>query len=209
MSEPRPSLLIDLTLPQFAAKVASSEPAPGGGSVAAYGGALGAALAEMVAGLTVGRERYASAHDTMVEVQSQAARLRGQLLALVDADTAAYTNVMAAYGLPKETSEQKEQRAAAIQDALKHAADIPLAAAEACVQVLNLAALAAQFGNKNASSDAAVAALFAHAALQAAVRNVRINIDGLKDAEFRAVAEARLAGLVAKAESALRRATSE
>jgi methenyltetrahydrofolate cyclohydrolase len=209
MSESRTPLLVDLSLSHFAAKVGSSEPAPGGGSVTAYGGALAAALAEMVAGLTVGRERYASSQETMAEVLAQAGRLRGQLLALVDADTAAYSQVMAAYGLPKETPEQKVERGAAIQEGLKHAVDIPLATAEACVQVLHLAAVAAQFGNQNAASDAAVAALFAHAALQGAIRNVRINLDGIRDAEFRAIAEARLAGLLARGESALRRATGK
>ena len=209
MTEPRPSLLVDLTVSEFSERLASGDPAPGGGSAAALAGALGAGLAAMVARLTIGRPQYDAAQETMRQLEAKAERLRRQLLALVDADTVAYTNVMDAYRLPRETPEQKSERTTAIQEALKHAADIPLATAEACVQVLQMAALAAQQGNKNAGSDAAVAGLLAHAALQGAVRNVRINLGSIKDGAFVTAAEARVAGLVARGEAALRRATGE
>lgn len=204
-----PELLVDLSLREFAAKLASADAAPGGGSASALAGALAAALGGMVAGLTVGRPKYAAHEVEMQAVQTQAERLRGQLLALVDADTAAYENVMAAYQLPKDTDERVVARREAIQEALKHAADIPLATAEACVQVLNLAALAAEHGNPNAASDAAVAGLLAHAGLLGAARNVRINLQQIKDAPFCGAAEARISGLVTNAEAALKRALAE
>lgn len=202
-------LLVDLSLHDFAAKLAAADAAPGGGSAAALAGALGAALAAMVAGLTVGRPKYAEHEAEMQAVQSQGERLRHQLLALVDADTAAYENVMAAYRLRKDTDELAAARREAIQEALQHAADIPLATAEACVQVLNIAALAAEHGNPNAASDAAVAGLLAHAGMLGAARNVRINLQQIKDAQFCGAAEARLSGLVTNAEAALKRALAE
>lgn len=198
--------LVDLSIRAFSERLASSDPAPGGGSASAVAGALAASLAAMVAQLTIGREKYAAHQAEMQQVLAQAERLRGQMLALVDADTAAYRNVMEAYRLPKGDAEQMTARTAAVQEALLHAADIPLAAAEACVQVLNLAAVAAQHGNKNAASDAAVAALLAHAALHGAARNVRINLEQIDDQEFCASAELRLSGVVENGEAALGRA---
>ena len=198
--------LVDLSLRAFTERLASADPAPGGGSAAAAAGALAAGLAAMVARLTIGRAKYADHQDEMARVLAQAERLRGQLLALVDADTAAYQNVMEAYRLPKGDAEQTAARKSAIQEALLHAADIPLAAAEAAVQVLNLAASAAQRGNKNAASDAAVAALLAHAALHGAARNVRINLEMIDDKTFCASAELRLSGLIENGEAALKRA---
>ena len=198
--------LVDLTVRNFVEKLASGDAAPGGGSASALSGSLAAALAGMVARLTVGRPKYAEHEVVMQAVQGQADRLRGQLLALVDADTAAYENVMAAYRMAKGNDAEVTARENAIQEALRHAADIPLATAEACVQVLNIAALAAEHGNPNAASDAAVSGLLAHAALLGAARNVRINLQQLKDAQFCSAAEARLSGLVNNAEAALKRA---
>lgn len=198
--------LVDLSIRAFSERLASADPAPGGGSASAVAGALAAGLAAMVARLTVGRPKYAEHQDEMERVLAQAERLRGQMLALVDADTAAYQNVMEAYRLPKGEGERGAARKAAIQEALLHAADIPLAAAEACVQVLNLAALAVQHGNKNAASDGAVAALLAHAALHGAARNVRINLEQIEDKSFCASAELRLSGVIENGEAALKRA---
>jgi formiminotetrahydrofolate cyclodeaminase len=113
---------------------------------------------------------------------------------------------MAAYRLQKRDDEQKAARESAIQEALRHAADIPLATAEACVQVLGIAAIAAEYGNRNAASDASVAGLLAHAALLGAARNVRINLGLIEDAPFCSAAEARLSGLVGNAEALLGRA---
>ena len=203
----RPSdRLVELSLRDYTQRLASSEPAPGGGSATALAGGLAAALAAMVARLTLGRERYAEHEVEMKMILDQAERLRQQLLALVDADTAAYQDLMAAYGLPKRNEEAIEHRRSAIQEALRHATDIPLATAEASLQVLNLAAQACEHGNKHAAGDAFVAALLAHAAMLGAIHDVRINLQDLRDAEFCASTEARVAGLVANAEVALEHA---
>jgi len=166
-------------------------------------GALGAALAAMVAGLTVGRERYAAHDAEMRSLLEQADALRQELVALMDADTAAYTAVMAAYKLPKDTEAQRAERTAAIQAALRGAADTPLATAAACADVLRLSVQAATHGNRNAASDAAVSALLAHAGLRGAARNVRINLKSIDDEGFCMSAEARVADLLQAGEQAL------
>ena len=198
-----PKRLSDLTIDEFLAAVAADTPAPGGGSVAALAGALGAALAAMVAGLTVGRERYAAHDAEMRSLLAQASALRQELVALMDADTAAYTAVMAAYKLPKDTEPQRAERAATIQAALRGAAETPLAAAAACADVLRLTVQAAAHGNRNAASDAAVSALMAHAGLRGAARNVLINLKSIDDEAFCRTAETRVADLLQAGEQAL------
>ena len=178
--------LISLTLTEFADALGSDQTAPGGGSAAALAGALGGALAVMVARLTLGRAKYAAHQDEMAVVEIRADLLKTKLLALVDADTAAYNQVTDAYKLPKDTEAQKVERAAAVQAAFKAATEVPLATAEASAEVLALAGQVAARGNRNAASDAAVAALLAHAGLLGAVRNVRINLGSLQDATFSA-----------------------
>jgi glutamate formiminotransferase/formiminotetrahydrofolate cyclodeaminase len=165
----------------FAAAVASPVPAPGGGSVAALVGALGAALAQMVAGLTVGRKKYAAVDAEMRELGLTAARLGHELHALVERDAKAYEAVTIAYKLPKDTDEQTRLRALAIDGALVGAAQVPLETARACTAVAALAAVAAERGNTNAASDAGVAALLAEAACRGAVYNVKINVSSMTD----------------------------
>ncbi len=188
----------DLTIDEFLATVAADTPAPGGGSVAALAGALGAALAAMVAGLTVGRERYAAHDAEMRSLLARANALRQELVALMDTDTAAYTAVMAAYKLPKDTEAQRAERTATIQAALRGAAETPLAAATVCAAVLRLTVQAAAHGNRNAASDAAVSALMAHAGLVGAARNVRINLKSIDDEAFCRAAETRVAGAASR-----------
>ena len=160
----------------------------------------------MVARLTLGRAKYAAYQDEMAVVEVRADLLKTRLLALVDADTAAYNQVTDAYKLPKDTEAQKVERAAAVQAAFKAATEVPLATAEACAEVLALAGQVAAHGNRNAASDAAVAALLAHAGLLGAVRNVRINLGSLQDAAFSAHAENRVALLLEAGDAALARA---
>jgi formiminotetrahydrofolate cyclodeaminase len=198
-----PKRLSDLTIDEFLTAVAADTPAPGGGSVAALAGALGAALAAMVAGLTVGRERHAAHDAQMRTLLAQASALRQELVALMDADTAAYTEVMTAYKLPKDTEAQRAERAETIQAALRGAAETPLAAAAACADVLRLTVQAATHGNRNAASDAAVSALMAHAGLLGAARNVLINLKSIDDAAFCRAAEMRIAELLRAGEHAL------
>ena len=165
----------------FLGAVASSSPAPGGGSVAAHAGALAAALAQMVAGLTIGKKKYASVDGEMKELSIRAAALTNTLSALVKRDADAYTGVSSAYALPKETDTDKAARDQAIQGALLKAADVPLETARACAEVAELALTAAERGNTNAVSDAGVAALLAEAGCKAASYNVRINATSITD----------------------------
>ena len=169
------------TVSAFTASVAAATPAPGGGSVAAHVGALGAALAQMVAGLTVGRKKYAAVEAEMKQLALEAAALGTTLSALVERDAQAYGEVMKAYTLPKETEEQVAVRTRAIDDALLGAGVVPLETARACATVADLAQRAAERGNTNCASDAGVAALLAEAACRGAVYNVRINVASLSD----------------------------
>ena len=169
------------TLSGFVTAVASSSPMPGGGSVAAHVGALGAALAEMVAGLTIGRKKYVAVDSEMKELAARAVTLGARLAALVKEDSDSYAHVSAAYKLQKETPVQVAARDAAIQAALMKAAAVPLETARACVAVAKLAAACAQRGNTNAVSDAGVAALLAEAACKGAAYNVRINVSSMSD----------------------------
>lgn len=198
--------LVELTLRGYTDRLASGDPVPGGGSAAALTGGLAAALAGMVARLTIGRQEYVAHANDVQRILAQADRLQSQMLALVDADTAAYGNLLAAYRLPKRDEQESSVRQSAIQETLRHATDIPLATAEACVQILNLAAEAKEHGNKNAAGDANVAALLAHASMLGSIHNVRLNLQRLRDIEFCAETEARVTGLATNGEAALRRA---
>lgn len=169
------------TLSGFVASVASSAPVPGGGSVVAHVGALGAALTEMVAGLTIGRKKYAAVEPEMKALAMHAVTLGSRLAALVKEDSDSYALVSAAYKMPKETADQAAAREAAIQAALMKAAAVPLETARACVAVAKLAVVCAQKGNANAVSDAGVAALLAEAACKGAAYNVRINVSSMSD----------------------------
>jgi glutamate formiminotransferase / formiminotetrahydrofolate cyclodeaminase len=165
----------------FMSRVASPDPTPGGGSVAAHAGALGAALAQMVSGLTVGRKKYAGVEVEMKQIALQASSLRRALNTLVERDAQSYEGVRTAYQLPKETEAQQSARASAIRDALIGAAEVPLETARTAVEVAALAAALAERGNSNAVSDACVAALLAEAACKGAVLNVRINVVSLDE----------------------------
>ena len=169
------------SLTGFVGKVAAPTPAPGGGSVAALVGALGAALAQMVAGLTAGRKKYVAVDAEMRELGLKAAGLVNTLSTLIDRDAAAYGLVTDAYKLPSEPEDAANRRKAAIADALLGAAEVPLETARACAEVAELAATCATKGNVNAVSDAGVAALLADAACRSAVYNVRINISALEE----------------------------
>ena len=163
------------------AAVAAPTPTPGGGSVAAYAGALAAALAQMVAGLTAGRKKFADVDDAMRDAGTRAAALVARLRQLVELDAQSYAAVSAAYKLPKETPEQRAQRDAAITAALIGASEVPLETARACAAVAGLAELVATKGNPSAVSDAGVSALLAEAACRGAAYNVRINVASLSD----------------------------
>ena len=187
-----------VSLSGFVASVASSAPTPGGGSVVAHVGALAAALAQMVAGLTAGRKKYAAVDAEMKQIGLSAAELGNSLAALVDADARSYTAVSEAYKLPKEPADALVRRSAAITEALLGASRVPLDTARACASVAELAATVATKGNTNAVSDAAVAALLAEAACRGAAYNVRINVAALEDKSRGASLAAEAAELVGR-----------
>jgi formiminotetrahydrofolate cyclodeaminase len=172
------------TVQEFLDELASSSPAPGGGSVAALAGALGAALTAMVCNLTIGKKKYAGAEAEMRSVLAEAEALRARCTALVDLDTEAFTKVMEAFGLPKENEAQKALRQAAVTAATKEATLVPLEVMKHCIDGLALAQRVAARGNANSVSDAGVSALMLHAACEGAALNVRINLQGLSDTEF-------------------------
>jgi glutamate formiminotransferase/formiminotetrahydrofolate cyclodeaminase len=165
----------------FIASVASSAPTPGGGSVVAHVGALAAALAQMVAGLTVGRKKYAAVESEMRALATRAESLGSRLARLVEADATAYGAVSEAYKMPKEPADAGAARRRAIERALIDAAEVPLETARLCTEVVEIAAAVAARGNTNAVSDAGVAALLADAACRGAAYNVRINVAALPD----------------------------
>jgi glutamate formiminotransferase/formiminotetrahydrofolate cyclodeaminase len=167
----------------FLQATAAGSATPGGGAVAALAGALSAALAAMVARLTIGRKKYAKVEPQMKDVAARADALRLALTAAIDADSAAFEAVMAAMRLPKDTPEQKAAREREMQLATQHATEIPLAAARMCVDVLELVRDAAAHGNVNAMSDVTTAAHMARAAIESAGMNVRINAPSLNDKE--------------------------
>lgn len=165
----------------FLEELASDSPAPGGGSVAALGGALGAALAAMVGRLTVGKEKYRDHWDVMEKVRDAGDVLRGRFLDLMHRDAASFNVFMEAMKLPKETDDQKALRTQAMQKALEEAARIPLETVWAAGEMARLAREAVEHGNVNAVTDAGTAALFARSAALAAAYNVRVNLLSLKD----------------------------
>jgi len=187
--------LIDLSIHDFCLELASSSPAPGGGSAAALAGALGAALASMVASLTIGKKKYLEVENDMLKLKTEAIALVNKYLQLIDEDTQAFNGVMAAYKLPKETDEEKSYRREQIQVATRSATETPLAMARHCVAILELCNIAAEKGNRNALSDAGVGAGMVEAAFRGAVYNVRINLSALKDIEFIDTVEAELRDL--------------
>ena len=195
------------SLSGFVGSVASPSPTPGGGSVAAHAGALAAALAQMVAGLTIGKKKYVAVDAEMREIAVRAAALGNDLAALVARDASAYAVVAAAYKLPAETEAQQREKAASVDDALMHAAVVPLETARACAEVAELALAVAERGNTNAASDAGVAALLAEAGCVGASYNVRINVSSLTNTAPGAALAAEAKVLVARTRELARKTT--
>jgi len=189
------------SLSGFVGSVASPDPTPGGGSVAAHAGALAASLAQMVAGLTMGKKKYAAVDAEMRELAVRAAALGNALSALVARDASAYAIVAAAYKLPAETEEQRQHKTQSVDDALMHAAEVPLETARACAEVAELALAVAERGNTNAATDAGVAALMAQAGCVGAAYNVRINVSSLGNRSRGAALASEAQALVARTRS--------
>ena len=193
----------DKTVKAFLDELSSSSPAPGGGSVAALSGALGAALISMVSQLTLRREKYTAVQDEMAGLLERSTRLRAELLAMLEEDVRVFMELTLRMKMPRDTAEQKAARAAAMDQALKAAAAVPMRVAEACVAVMDLCLPAVEMGNANAVSDAGVAALMAEAGLRGAALNVLINLAWIKDEAFVKASREKLDALL-EGRSALR-----
>ncbi len=190
----------------FLDAVAGPDPTPGGGSVSAFAGAQAAALVRMVAGLTVGKKKYAEVEDRVKALAQGAQEAQGRFMGLVAEDARSYDAVSAAYKLPKETDEQKSIRGKAIEAALLNAARVPLETAELALSTLEAAGEMARLGNANCVTDSAVAGFMAHTACLGALANVRINLVGRtgEDAD-----DLRTRGEQLEAKSAVHRAELE
>ena len=171
----------DQSLREYIASVGDADAVPGGGSVAAVAGALAAALAKMVAGLTVGRERYAAVHSEMLGVQARALALANALEILARRDAEAYSTLVDAQKLPRDSATDAERRHLALHDALLRAAAVPLEVCRVTEEVARLCEVTAERGNTNAITDAGVAAALASAACVGAAYNVRVNVRSLRN----------------------------
>lgn len=184
----------DKPVQTFIDELASKAPTPGGGSAAAVMGAQAAALISMVCNLTIGKPKYAEVEVEMQALLEKSEALRKVLTDMIKADVDVFDRLMATYGLPKDSDEEKDARSAAIQAALKEATIVPLNCAHACAEIIALSRIAADKGNTGVISDAGVAVMAGYGALKSAALNVYINAGSLKD---RAFAEAKLAELEA------------
>ncbi|MBK9214796.1 MAG: glutamate formimidoyltransferase [Chloracidobacterium sp.] len=201
-AEDKTDSLVDMTCRGFAEETASESPAPGGGSISAYLGALGASLATMVANLSSHKagwdDRWEEFSDWAVKGQA----IKDDLLRLVDEDTEAFNRVMAAFGLPKGSDEEKAARTEAIQAATKYATEVPFRTMERTMDAFEIISAMAEHGNPNSVSDAGVGALCARSAVMGAYLNVKINAAGLKDRKYAADIIARGAEIERRAAEA-------
>ena len=199
-AEPEKSL-VRMNLREFCDETLSDSPAPGGGSVAALMGALGASLGGMVANLSAGKRGWDDKLEYFSNWAVKAQQLKDKLLSLVDEDTAAFNKVMDAFALPKESAEEKAGRAAAIEQATKYAAEVPLKVMETASKSYELLAEMAGRGNPASVSDVGVGALSTRACIEGAALNVRINLSQLKDEKFKAALLNKVEEISAKSET--------
>lgn len=177
-------MLINMTLNEFLNEAASSSPAPGGGSVCALAGALGAALSSMVGELSVKKDIDEETKDSIESLMLKARSLQDNLEECIDKDTESFNRVLSALKMPKGTDEEKKVRSEAVQESLKYASELPYKTALLCLDVMKIAIEMLKMGNKNAASDASVSGFLAFAALNGALYNVKINLNSIKDNEF-------------------------
>lgn len=191
--------MTELTIKDFLARTAGNDPVPGGGSISALNGAIAASLAEMVAGLTIGRKKYAEYEEEMKSLAEHFEQIRRQLVDDVDRDSEAYNRVFAAFKLPKETEEEKAARSAAIQKETKYAAEVPMDVARKVCALLPLLEQVVHKGNRNAITDGCVATMCARTAVLGALMNVRINLTSIQDEAYVGHMEAEAKELERKA----------
>ncbi len=176
--------LASMKINNFLSELASSSPAPGGGSVAAFAGSLGAALSSMVCNLTIGKEKYSEVQNEIKDTLKKSEKIRKDLIRLIDEDTKAFNDVMKAFKMPKETETQKQKRSQAIQEGYKTATKVPFETAKTCEKILDISKIVADKGNQNSITDSAVSALMAQAGVESAILNVKINLGSIKDEKF-------------------------
>jgi glutamate formiminotransferase/formiminotetrahydrofolate cyclodeaminase len=205
--------LIEMDLQEFTDELSTDSPAPGGGSVAALSGALGAALSSMVANLTYGKREYRRYNRRMKNLALKAQALKDEFLSLIERDTEAFNNVMAAMRMRKKTDEEKRIREENIESATKHATIVPLEIMRKAEEILALASQAEKYGNQNSVSDAGVAAMMAQSACDGGYLNVIINLGNIKDKEFvksiKSEADELLKGVQRKAKRITRKVISK
>ncbi|MCS6886045.1 MAG: glutamate formimidoyltransferase [Acidobacteriota bacterium] len=170
---------------RFPDLVAAGTPTPGGGSVAAHCGMLSAALGQMMCNLTIGKKKYVEVEDRVKQILDQLAKLRTELCQAIEEDAKSFEAVMQASKLPKDTQEEQAARAAALDQATRKAAEVPLCTAQAALKVLELLAELARIGNKNVLTDVGVGALLAETAVRGAYYNVLVNLASIADENYR------------------------
>lgn len=179
-----PKALIEMKANDFVNEVSRDTPAPGGGSIAAFAGSLGAALASMVSNLTIGKKGYKQVEQDLINLAEKAQDLKDKLLKAVDDDTNAFNAYMQARRLPQSTEEEKQNREKAIQDGLKEAINVPLNTAKQSFEALKIASEVVRKGNKNSVTDAGVGAQIAYTGIIGGIFNVLINLPPIKDQNF-------------------------
>ncbi|SDL11045.1 cyclodeaminase/cyclohydrolase family protein [Natronincola ferrireducens] len=194
-------MLGNMSVKDFLEKTASSDPVPGGGSIAALSAATAAALTEMVANLTIGKKKYVEVEEEMKEIAKTNIAAREELIGDIDRDSDAYNKVMDAFKLPKETEEEIAARKDAIQEATKTAALVPLEVAKKAFDLMENIEKVVVKGNQNAVTDGAVAAMMARTAVLSALYNVKINLGSIKDTAFVEKVSGEVAELEAKVET--------
>lgn len=176
-------MMLEKQTTEFLEDLSSSRPVPGGGGASATVGAFASALGMMVANLTVGKKKYADVEEEIKEAREQLEKLRDELVALTDRDAEAFEPLSKAYGLPKETQEQKEEKERILEQALYEASIVPMDIMETVLKVMHLLKVMGEKGSKIAVSDVGVGILFAQAALEGASLNVFINTNLMKNRE--------------------------
>lgn len=192
--------LTDLTSKEFLAELASANPVPGGGSAAACTGAIAAALSSMTANLTIGKEKFAAHEQEVKKLLREAETIRVKMFQLINDDSAVFSTFMKCYKMPKNTQEEKDARAAAIQAAARQAVEVPLEIGRVAVDILHIASRLVVIGNPNVITDGACSGILAESALHCSAYNVRINLRLIKDEEYTAQIEQELAGMQQEAE---------
>ena len=177
-------MLADFTIKEFLDKVSGNEPVPGGGSIAALNGAIASALATMVANLTIGKKKYEDHEELMQHIVEVASEQTNLFVSDIDRDSEAYIKVFGCFKMPKDTDEEKAARSAAIQEATKFAALVPMEVARKAYELMPIISDVALLGNQNAVTDACVAMMSARSAVLGALMNVRINLGSIKDEAF-------------------------